>query len=97
MSNTNYLINLCYDLQLKGKTPTVALIRSSASMPLPIPEVIKAIKHFKANPGQRPSPSMDESKEKQVTPQSLEQRVNQLEQQLLSIINEVTLLKSKVK
>lgn len=97
MSNTDYIINLCHEMQQQGRTPSVALVRSSASIPLSIPEVIKAIQHFKTNPEHRPTPSKDESQKQLATGQSLEQRVNQLEGQLTDILTEITLLKSKIK
>ncbi|MEO9945765.1 MAG: hypothetical protein ABJH28_04280 [Paraglaciecola sp.] len=97
MSNTDYIINLCHDLQQQGKTPSVALVRSSASMPLPIPDVIKAIKYWKANPESRPSAAKIISQQKIPTSQSLEQRVSQLEQQLAQTIKEMTELKSKIR
>jgi hypothetical protein len=96
MSNIDYVINLCHDINLKGKNPSVALIRSSASMPLPIPDVIKAIKHWKANPEYRPTSQKAEIQKKTPPPQKLEQRVTQLEKQLADVLNEMAVLKSKI-
>ncbi|MFT2091622.1 hypothetical protein [Paraglaciecola sp. 2405UD69-4] len=95
MSNIDYIMNLCHEIHHKGKTPSVALIRSSAARPLPIPEVIQAIKHWKANPEYKPSLVKFEPEEKPAIELLLEQRVSHLERQLETIMNEIALLKSK--
>ena len=96
MSNIDYIIHLCHDIQEQGKTPSVALIRSLASKPLTIPEVIKSMKYWKANPEARPKVKAPAQVTQSTTNQSLEQRVNQLETQLTQVINELDLLKNQV-
>jgi hypothetical protein len=85
MKNQNYIISLCQQISADGKTPSVALIRNYATRSLAIPEVIKSLQHYKANPNQKVSVDAIET---EISPegQSIEARVEHLEQQLKQVI-----------
>lgn len=76
----------------QGKTPSVALIRSMAHQPLSIPEVVKGIQRWKANPDVRPK--ISDTKKQQTTeiPKSLEQRVSELEAQVKTLTETIAQL-----
>ena len=90
MSNIDYIINLCFDISEQGKTPSVALIRNMAKHSLPIPEVIKALQHWKSNPNARPKHHPVKETSSCADKASLEQRVTQLENQIVTIMQELT-------
>ena len=84
MSNNNaYILTLCNQLAEQGKTPSVALIRHQADRPLPIPEVIQALKKWKENPDSMPEPLNKQEESQSAT--SLEQRVAVLEEQVKTL------------
>jgi hypothetical protein len=94
MSNIDYIINLCHDIHAQGKKPSVALVRNQSTKPIAIPEVIKALQHWKSNPKQ--------AKKVLIEPEiiatstlSLEQRVETLEAQLKLVMQELTVLRKQ--
>lgn len=93
MSNINYITNLCHDIHKKGKTPSVGLIRNLSNRPLPIPEVIKGLQRWKANPQQGRKDIIEQPDK--IAPLSLEARVGQLEKQLKKVTQELATLKTK--
>ena len=90
MSNIDYIVNLCFDISEQGKTPSVALIRSVAQHPLAIPEVIKGLQGWKSNPGLRPKTHNKPIKTGSTTTPSLQERVDQLETQVATIMQQLT-------
>lgn len=90
MSNIDYIINLCFDLSEQGKTPSVALIRSMAQRPLAIPEVIKGLQNWRSSSNERPKILNKQIIASSQTKQSLQQRVTQLEAQVVIIMQELT-------
>ncbi|MCF2948414.1 hypothetical protein L0668_09875 [Paraglaciecola aquimarina] len=93
MSNIDYIINLCHDIHAQGKKPSVALIRNQASKSLPIPEVIKALQNWKANPSQTKK-VISEPDTPATSANTLEERVEYLEQALQKVIQELERLKN---
>jgi DNA-binding transcriptional MerR regulator len=92
MSQLNYIINLCYDIQAQGKAPSVALIRKMSDRPLSIPEVIKALQNWKADPEQ----GRQKEPQRPMKPAvSLEKRVEQLEAQLVDLVQQINELKAR--
>ncbi|MFT5924935.1 MAG: hypothetical protein ACI9LE_001940 [Paraglaciecola sp.] len=89
MSNIDYIINLCFDISEQGKTPSIALIRNLAQHPLPIPEVVKGLQHWKSNPSGRPKIQNKQNITASATNQSLQQRVTQLEAQVAIIMQQL--------
>ena len=89
MSNIDYIINLCFDISERGKTPSVALIRNMAKQPLSIPEVIKGLQQWKSTPNNRPKAESSHKPINSAPNQSLQQRVTQLEEQVASIMLEL--------
>lgn len=94
MSNIDYIINLCHDIHAQGKKPSVALVRNQATKPITIPEVIKALQHWKSNPKQARK-AMTEDKAPTTAHKTLEQRVDELEMQLSQVIQELKNLRNK--
>ena len=89
MSNIDYIINLCFDISEQGKTPSVALIRSMAQYPLAIPEVIKGLQNWKSNSNSRPKFQKQQMGTVSTNTPSLEQRLTQLESQVVRIMQEM--------
>ena len=85
MSNIDYIINLCFELSEQGKTPSVALVRNMAVQPLAIPEVIKGLQLWKANPTVRPAATVKQKRDISPSEKSLQERVTQLEHQIATI------------
>ena len=101
MSNIDYILELCFEISKQGKTPSVALIKNLSQQPLRIPEVIKALQHWKTNPVAPPKSSTIKFNNTHSLEQSLEQRVAELESQvaqmsqLLNELNAMNATKSK--
>lgn len=91
MSNIDYIINLCHNIAEQGKTPSVALIRNISQHPVSIPEVVKALQHWKSAPRQRPKANNITINDKAPPAQSLEERVAQLEEQVAYITQKLAL------
>jgi hypothetical protein len=93
MSNIDYIINLCHDIHAQGKKPSVALVRNQATKPITIPEVIKALQHWKSNPKQ----AKKMITEPEATPPAhtkLEKRVAALEIKLSQVMQELENLRN---
>lgn len=90
MSNIDYITNLCFDLCEQGKTPSVALIKSMAQHSVAIPEVIKGLQNWKCNSSERPKIQNKQMIAGSQTKQSLQQRVTQLEAQVVTIMQQLT-------
>ena len=84
-TNRQYIESLCQDIQQKGKTPTVGLIRSRTTIKLSVKEVIEGLKYWKANPesdtSSQPSPNVSDNNDQQ----TLENRVTELERQVIEL------------
>jgi DNA-binding transcriptional MerR regulator len=92
MRNLDYIIQLCHEINQQGKTPSVALIRNKASQTLSIPEVIKALQSWKANPRQS-TPQLTKAPDRSnVLDLSLEERISQLEEQLAKVTEQLATL-----
>ena len=82
-NNYAYIIGLCNQIAKAGKTPSVALLRNKSNRPLAIPEIIQTLKSWKEDPAQQVE---EESlPNKQEVELSLEQRVEKLEAQVLTL------------
>lgn len=92
MSKIDYIINLCHELEENGKTPSMALIRNLSTKPLAIPDVIKGLKHYKTNTTTKRSLPLEEADLSAEL--SLEQRVENLEQQLATVLTKLESLSS---
>ena len=97
MSNIDYIINLCFEISEQGKTPSVALVRNAAAQPLAIPEVIKGIQFWKANPNTRPAATVKQKPKISGTEKSLQERVAQLEAQISTITQTLTQITAEKK
>ncbi|MGJ8682838.1 hypothetical protein [Paraglaciecola sp.] len=91
MSNIDYIINLCHDIHASGKKPSVALIKNQSPNPLSMPEIIRALQHWKLNPNQEKK-VISQSNQIPKPAKSLEDRVEQLELQLQQVMQELALL-----
>lgn len=75
MQHHHYILSLCQSLSQSGKTPSVALIKSLASHPLPLPAILAVLQKWKKNPDiELPKP-----RQAAVSPISTEQRLDKLE------------------
>ncbi|WP_158967054.1 hypothetical protein [Paraglaciecola sp. L3A3] len=88
MSNLDYIFNLCLELKKSGKTPSVALVRNLANKPLSIPEVIKGLQRWKSSPSKEKKDILPTELAPQ-SEKSLEQRVEELERQLASVMQQL--------
>lgn len=81
--STSDVITACQQLVDEGKEPSVALIKPRLPSPLPLPTIIAGLKSFKANPNQ----AVSEKKEaaSTVADDSLEQRVQRLEEEVVQL------------
>lgn len=82
----NKIIQLCQQISEKGLTPSLALIKSHSTEPLPMQAIIKVLQQWKHNPQALLSSTAKNSKtDTAQEKQSLEQRVQQLEQQVAAL------------
>ncbi|WP_088332208.1 hypothetical protein [Lacimicrobium sp. SS2-24] len=75
MSHHQYILSLCQSLAESGKTPSVALIKSHARQPLPLPDILSVLQKWKKNPKVR----LPEEEQPVAKPPSHEQRITSLE------------------
>lgn len=80
---------ICNQLKQQGKTPSVALIKARLSSPMPLPQVIQAFKAWQQNPDAENSVTPEVNEQSQL---SLEQRVEQLEQHVLTLSQQLAQL-----
>lgn len=79
------IITICQQLKQEGKEPTVAMIKARLGKPLAMPSVIAGLKEWRANPNIKFEPSSKEQAPESAPTISLEQRVNALEQEVLTL------------
>ncbi|MFC6439610.1 hypothetical protein [Bowmanella sp. JS7-9] len=48
--NTQHIMSICSQLARSGLQPTVALIKAKSAIPLPMPQIIHALKVWRSNP-----------------------------------------------
>ncbi|NCP65677.1 MAG: hypothetical protein GW763_08860 [Paraglaciecola sp.] len=94
MSSTSYVLSLCQQLQQMGKTPSVALLRQYANKPLTIPEVVKALQIWKSSPKAALEQAAFSPIEKPSEVLSLQERVMNLEQQVLLLTSRLDALQA---
>lgn len=80
--NLNYILSLCQQISHKGQIPSVALIRGQSQRNLPIPQIISALKRWKEAPSTIGQEIETVAEKEPHQPLTLEQRVEQLEQQV---------------
>ena len=85
INKQQYITELCNSLSSQGKKPTVALIRSQASRPLLIPDVIKGLQGWKQNPQAFDNIEVSTIKSPPETQHPLAERVQVLERQVADI------------
>ncbi|ABG41697.1 hypothetical protein Patl_3191 [Paraglaciecola sp. T6c] len=89
------IVALCQTLATEGKKPSVGLVRSRAVGKLSVPDAIKGIQSWQAQPDQL----VESNKEENTTsaePATLEDRVAKLEKQLLHLTQQLENLLAKV-
>ncbi len=91
--NLQTIVSLCDSIAKSGATPTVALIKKHAIMPLPLPEIISVLKNWKEDPNQflnlqEMNDQLDSSQPKSADEKiaGLEERVSNLEKQVASLL-----------
>lgn len=85
---TQELENAIGSLISEGKEPSVALIKSRLANPLPIPVIIKALQAWKKN---AKVPMI----EKQTKALTAEERITQLEQQIITLSTRLAKLEAQ--
>ena len=85
---TQELENAIGSLISEGKEPSVALIKSRLANPLPIPVIIKALQAWKKN---AKVPTI----EKQTKALTADERITQLEQQIITISTRLAKLEAQ--
>jgi uncharacterized protein YceH (UPF0502 family) len=81
--NRQYIEKLCEEIQQRGGTPTVGILRSRSTRPLPIREVIETLKHWKSNPTSNKESNSDQTSVDKRNTVTLEDRVAILEEQVV--------------
>lgn len=80
----SHIVALCQTLAKEGKKPSVGLVRSRAVGKLSVPDAIKGIQSWQAQPNQVVEPNK-EADTTSVEPATLEDRVAELEKQVLNL------------
>tara|TARA_R110002012_G_scaffold55169_1_gene140993 strand:+ start:731 stop:1021 length:291 start_codon:yes stop_codon:yes gene_type:complete len=91
----SHIVALCQTLAKEGKKPSVGLVRSRAAGKLSVPDAIKGIQSWQAQPNQVVEPNEEENT-KSVEPIALEDRVAELEKQVLHLTQQLENLLAKV-
>lgn len=89
------IVALCQTLAKEGKKPSVGLVRSRAVGKLSVPDAIKGIQSWQAQPDQL----VESNKEANTTsaePATLEDRVAKLEKQVLHLTQQLASLRANV-
>lgn len=89
------IVALCQTLAKEGKKPSVGLVRSRAVGKLSVPDAIKGIQSWQAQPDQL----VESNKEANTTsaePATLEDRVAKLENQVLHLTQQLASLRANV-
>ena len=97
MSNPQ-IIAICQQLSQEGKTPSVALIKTRLSAPLPMPLLIAGLKQWRSNPDVILEPQIH-SESQEDNPQSdadLVVQVASLQGEVRALKDEILQLKSLV-
>lgn len=80
--NNSEIIAICQQLSREGKEPSVALIKARLSRPVAMPTVIGALKQWRATPDIKIEKASSEQEISSAPAQSLEQRVDALENEV---------------
>ncbi|WP_371192579.1 hypothetical protein [Glaciecola sp. SC05] len=96
------VLEVCKRLKSGGSVPSVALIRAKLHQPTPLPEIIRGLKYWQANPleaekfeaPKTPDKTSIESLSKSEV-EALHQRISQLENALTNLQLEVQALKQQ--
>jgi uncharacterized protein YceH (UPF0502 family) len=88
--NQDYILTLCQTLSIRGKQPTVALIRSHANRSLTIPQVIKVLQAWKQNPQALGVLKTPPERKHTGDSRTLEQRIEELEQQVAQMSKQLS-------
>ncbi|GGD66947.1 hypothetical protein [Lacimicrobium alkaliphilum] len=92
MQHHHYILSLCQSLAKSGKTPSVALIKSQASHPLPLPDILAVLQKWRKDPNivhtnAAPVAPNVLSAEQRLT--RLESRVEKMEKLLQQVLTEL--------
>lgn len=87
------IISVCQQLASEGKEPSVALIKARLSNKQPLPMIIAGLKQWQANPNVKAEAEPIEQKGEATLP--LEQRVAQLEAEVLELKNIIKQLQAE--
>ncbi|MFC3093104.1 hypothetical protein DRW07_02645 [Alteromonas sediminis] len=93
MSDSNQLLALCYELDAKGITPSVGLVRARTTGKVSLQSAIKAVQQFKD--GIKPTAVKEDAAPPQAAPSSLENRVDELESQVRALLLRVETLEKR--
>lgn len=94
-ANSQYIASLCQTLAEQGRQISVAMIRSKADRSLSIPEVVTVLKQWKQDPHQFKDADDVHATNKSAEPLNLEQRVDELEKQVLLLTKQLQELRLK--
>lgn len=81
--SSNEIISICQQLSSEGKQPSVALIKARLANKQPLPSIIAGLKQWQANPNAKVEERSVEAESATTLP--LEQRVAQLEAEVLEL------------
>lgn len=91
--SSNEIISICQQLSSEGKQPSVALIKARLANKQPLPSIIAGLKQWQANPNSKIKEQTVE--QESVTTLPLEQRVTQLEKEVLELKNIIKQLQAE--
>lgn len=92
MQHQHYILSLCQSLAKSGKTPSVALIKSHASHPLPLPEILSVLQKWKKDPNighTAVAPAATKALSAEQRLHKLESRVEKMEKLLQQLLTEL--------
>jgi len=104
-SHMSAVIAACHRINKKGGTPSIGLIKTKLSRPVPLPMIIKGLQYWQANPDAGEDASLQETALSDTNTntaeltstdiQALYQRISALESALTSLQTEVRALKQQ--
>lgn len=97
------LIEICQELAREGKTPSVGLVKARAGKGAQLPHIVRAVQQWRITPEKALAPKLDPPVKSNIASehsdsniQSLEQRVTELEKQLVEANTRISELYTKI-
>lgn len=88
----NRVIEACQSLNSQNKAPSIALVKTRLSTPLPLAVIVRGIQQFKNNPNIEIKNVALETATSTADNKTDQQRIQQLESQVSNLTNEVKAL-----